>query len=168
MLVSTYKLNPKTRLLGVSNGGLISYAWAFRNPDKVERIFCVYPVMDMHTWPGLAKVAGPVLVPQPPDPTPGRITPEGLKYDLSFEEFKQRLAEFNPVDNLAPLAEAKVKILHIHGDADKLVPMEPNSGETMRRYKTLGGEADLEIVPGGGHGGMVFFEFERGAKFLVE
>ncbi len=168
MLVDTYQLHPEARLLGVSNGGLISYAWAFRYPNEVNRIFGVYPVMDMRSWPGLSKVAGPVLVPQPPDPAPGRITPEGLAYLLTLEELEQRLAEFNPIDNLAPLAQAKVKILHIHGDQDKLVPLEPNSGEAMRRYKALGGQAELEVVPGLGHGGSVFFEFGRGVQFLTE
>ena len=36
MLVDTYQLHPEARLLGVSNGGLISYAWAFRYPNEVD------------------------------------------------------------------------------------------------------------------------------------
>lgn len=166
-IVKTQHLNPKVRLFGVSNGGLISYAWAFRHPKNIERIFCVYPVTDMRTWPGLAKVAGPKLVPQPPDQTPGRITPEGLKYDLSPAELENRLVEFNPLDNLAPLAKAKVKIFHIHGDKDALVPMPENSVEFMNRYRALGGEGKLDVLPGLGHGGKDFFQYQPAADFLT-
>jgi len=167
-VVEAQHLHPKVRLFGVSNGGLISYAWAFRHPQHVERIFCVYPVTDMRTWPGLDKVSGRTLVPQPPDRTPGRITPEGLGYGLSPAELEVRLAEFNPIDNLGPLAKAGVKIFHIHGDKDQLVPMDANSVEFMTRYRALGGVAKLDVLPGLGHGGKDFFQYQPAADFLTE
>ena len=41
MLVRHFHLNKKTILVGQSNGGLICYAWAFRYPRQVDRIFGV-------------------------------------------------------------------------------------------------------------------------------
>ena len=42
-------------------------------------------------------------------------------------------------------------ILHVHGDADKVVPLEKNSGELARRYRALGGQVRLIVIPGKGH-----------------
>ena len=58
-----------------------------------------------------------------------------MDFGLSLEELSGRVAEFNPIDNLAPLAKGGVKILHIHGEDDTLVPMSANSTELARRYR---------------------------------
>ena len=178
VLMDKHKLHQRARMIGQSNGGLISYAWAFRHPKHVDRIFGIYPATDIRSWPGLHKIAGgsPGLhtvgsvttVPHPPDRTPGRITPAGLAYPVStVDELSQRLREFNPIDNLAPLARAGVKIFHVHGDKDDLVPMGPNSEELLRRYHALGGEAELEVLKDLGHGGQQFYHSERGLGFLL-
>ena len=149
-----YGLNPKARLLGQSNGGLITYGWAFRHPDLVERIGCIYPATDFRTWPGLDKV---VTFPEP-----------AMSYGLSLDELTRRAAEFNPIDNLAPLARSGVKVFHIHGDKDVVVPLEPNSQAFVDRYRQLGGDAAVEIIAGLGHGGKEFYNSESLAKFLTE
>ena len=151
-LTTDFDLNRKARLLGQSNGGLISYGWAFRHPESVDRIGGIYPATDFRSWPGLPKV---VTHPQPT-----------LGFDLSLDELTRREAEFNPIENLAPLAAAGVKIFHIHGDADTLVPMDANSQELLRRYEKLGGDARLEVLPGLGHGSPKFYASESLVKFL--
>jgi pimeloyl-ACP methyl ester carboxylesterase len=113
-LIAEFRFNRKARLIGQSNGGLIAYAWAFRHPDSVDRIFGIYPATDFRSWPKLPAV---ITAPAP-----------GLGYDLSLAELTRRSAEFNPIDNLAPLAKSGVKILHVHGDRDELVPLGANSG----------------------------------------
>lgn len=153
-LTSKYELNKKARLLAQSNGGLISYAWAFRHPDSVERIGGICPVTDFRTWPGLQSV---VAFPDP-----------NLGYGLSLDELTKRAAEFNPIDNLAPLAKAGVKIFHIHGDKDELVPLDANSLSVVEKVKMLGGDARVEILKGLGHGGTPFYESESLVKFLIE
>ena len=55
------------------------------------------------------------------------------------------------MERLAPLAEAGVPIFHLHGDMDKVVPLEENSGLVKERYDKLGGEMTLELIAGGGH-----------------
>jgi pimeloyl-ACP methyl ester carboxylesterase len=152
-LLADHQLHQKARLLGQSNGGLISYAWAFRHPESVDRIGCIYPATDFRTWPGLDKV---LAFPEP-----------SLAYGLTLDELTRRAAEFNPIDNLAPLARAGVKIFHIHGDKDELVPMPANSQTLVERYKQMGGDAALEIIPGLGHGSPVFYQSESLAKFLL-
>lgn len=155
-----YKLNERARLVGQSNGGLIAYAWAWRHPRAVDRIFCIYPATDMRSWPGLSHVA---------DKGPGVYPLPELGYKMTVPELESRLKEFNPIDNLKPLAEAGVRVLHIHGDKDNLVPIGPNSEEFVRRYKALGGKVELEVVPGVGHSpGPAFYRSQRAAAFLLE
>jgi pimeloyl-ACP methyl ester carboxylesterase len=153
VLVSKHGLNKRARLIGQSNGGLIAYAWAFRHPECVDRIAGIYPATDLRTWPGLAQA---VTYPA-----------KGLDYGLMQGQLTARLTEFNPIDNLRPLAKAGVKILHIHGDADRLVPMDKNSTELACRYREFGGQADLIVLKGLAHGGASFFTSTAFADFLL-
>jgi pimeloyl-ACP methyl ester carboxylesterase len=61
-LISEFRLNRTTELVVQSNGGLIGYAWAFRHPESVDRIFGIYPATDFRTWPTLPRV----ITPRPP------------------------------------------------------------------------------------------------------
>jgi hypothetical protein len=133
-LVSEYGLNKRARLLAHSHGGLIAYGWAFRHPECVDRIAGMCPATDFRTYPSLPNVvSGPA---------------KGLDYGLSLEELGRRAREFNPIDNLTPLAKAGVKVLHLHGDADTLVPTGPNAEELARRYRELGGQAEIVLLKG--------------------
>ena len=97
-LISKYGLHKRARVLAHSHGGLIAYGWAFRHPACVDRIAGMCPATDFRTYPMLPNViTGPT---------------KGLDYGLSLEELEHRSREFNPIDNLAPLAGAGVKILH--------------------------------------------------------
>lgn len=154
LLTSEYDLNPKCRLVGQSNGGLIAYGWAFRHPDCVERIAGICPATDFRTWPTLPNVVN--------------FPDKGLGYGLTLEELTRRQSEFNPVDNLAPLAKANVKILHLHGDKDELVPMAENSTVLAERYQKLGGDAKIVVIPGLGHGGIQLYESIPFIDFLTE
>ena len=43
-------------------------------------------------------------------------------------------------------------ILHVHGDADKVVPLEKNSGKLARRYRNSWAvHVQLIVIPGKGH-----------------
>lgn len=153
LIVAEYRLNKRARIMGQSHGGLIAYGWAFRNPTCVERIVGICPATDFRTWPTL-----PNVIP---------YSKQGLGYDLTLDQLTQRMAEFNPIDNLAPLAEAGVKILHIHGDKDELVPMSANSTELADRYRKLGGSAEVVVFKGLGHGGQELYQSEPVLKFLL-
>lgn len=131
----------------------MAYGWAFRNPDSVERVAGICPATDFRTWPTLTNVIN--------------FPPRGLEYELTLEQLSQRVTEFNPIDNLAPLAKAGVKILHIHGDKDDIVPMGANSTELAKRYRELGGSVEIVVLNGLGHGGKILYESKPLANFLI-
>ena len=146
-VVRDFKLEPKARLLAQSRGGLMLYNWAAENPDKVRCIVGIYPVCNLRSYPRLKKAAE--------------------AYGVSEEELEKHLAEHNPIDRLEPLARAAVPILHIHGDADKLVPLEDNSQLVHDRYRALGGKMELIVVPGKGHAAIPeYFQAPRLVEFL--
>jgi pimeloyl-ACP methyl ester carboxylesterase len=153
-LVGKYQLNHRARLIVQSNGGLIGYSWAFRHPQEVDRVAGICPVTDFRTWPP----AFSNLVTAPD---------KGLGYDLTLEQITKRMHEFNPIDNLAPLAQAGVKILQIHGDKDTLVPTDANSFELQRRYQKLGGAAEIVVLKGLGHGGTPLYESKPLINFVL-
>jgi len=149
-VVKAYGLSPKACLLPQSRGGLMLYNWAATG-DNARRVACIggiYPVCDLRSWPGLARACP--------------------AYGLTAEQLGERLAEHNPIDRLAPLAKARVPILHLHGDADRVVPLGPNSQELIRRYKSLGGPAHLTIIPGKGHAEVpAYFHSEQLLAFFL-
>jgi predicted esterase len=61
-----------------------------------------------------------------------------------------------------------VPIFHIHGDRDKVVPLEANSGLIKERYEALGGKMTLKVVPGKGHDMWVgWFQSQTLVDFLI-
>ena len=130
-LVEKRGLAKQACLLARSRGGLMLYNWAVENPTSVACMAGIYPVSNLSSYPGLARACG--------------------AYGMTGEQLAEKLAEHNPIDRLAPLAKAKVPIFHIHGDSDKTVPLDQNSGELKKRYDKLGGEMTLEVVKGQGH-----------------
>ena len=103
---------------------------------------------DLRTYPGLDKAAP--------------------AYGLTPERLEARLGELNPIERVEGLARRRVPALFIHGDQDKVVPLEKNSAEVATRYRTLGGKMELVVVPGKGHEEVdEFFTSERFATFLT-
>ncbi|MEZ5302012.1 MAG: hypothetical protein R3F11_15410 [Verrucomicrobiales bacterium] len=87
---------------------------------------------------------------------------------MTEAELRGNLATYNPIDRLAALAKAKVPVLHIHGDSDKVVPLDANSGELIKRYQALGGPGEVIVVPGRGHDMWDgWFQSERLADFAT-
>jgi lysophospholipase L1-like esterase/pimeloyl-ACP methyl ester carboxylesterase len=140
-LTGKFGLSKKAALVGLSRGGLYCYNWAAANPDKVACIYGDAPVCDFKSWPGgFGK---------------GRRSEADWQRILTLHGFKSddeaRAYTGNPVDNLAPLAAAKVPLLHVYGDADEVVPWDENTGLVAERYRRLGGEITLIAKPGVKH-----------------
>ena len=65
-----------------------------------------------------------------------------------------------------------MKIPHIHGDKDTLVPASANSTELARRYRDLGGVVKIVLLPElpakkRGHDGPELYESAALLKFLL-
>ena len=136
-------------LLARSRGGIMLYSWAAENPDKMRFITGIYPVCNIASYPGLPRASG--------------------AYELTAEQLKAQLAKHIPINRLAPLANAKVPIFHIHGDMDRVVPLDKNSAMIKQRYDKLGGPMTLEVVEGQGQNMWLgWFQSQKLVDFLVK
>lgn len=129
-LTTKHGFAKKVALEGMSRGGLMIYNWSAKNPEKVACIYADAPVCDFKSWP---KINSTIL----------------KVYGLTEESAKEY--QGNPVDNLKPLAEVKIPLLHVVGDADKVVPVSENTAVLAARYKALGGSITVIHKAGVGH-----------------
>ncbi len=140
-LTARYGMAPKPALIGMSRGGLYCYNWAIANPDKVACIFGDAAVCDLKSWPG--------------GKGKGKGSPADWQLAMKVYGFKDEAEALafggNPIDNLGPLADAKIPLFHIYGDADDVVPWDENAGIIAARYKALGGSIEMLAKPGIGH-----------------
>ncbi|MFP6665795.1 MAG: prolyl oligopeptidase family serine peptidase [Pirellulales bacterium] len=135
-------------LLARSRGGLMLYCWAVENPEKVRCIVGIYPVCNIASYPGLKRACG--------------------AYGMTESELAANLTKHNPVDRLASLARAGVPIFHIHGNVDKVVPLDANSGLIAKRYQKANGKMELKIAAGQGHNMWKgFFECQELVDFTI-
>jgi pimeloyl-ACP methyl ester carboxylesterase len=139
-LVEQHGLHRRPVLLGMSRGGLYVYRWAAANPDKVGLIYGDAPVCDVKSWPA------------------GKGKGKGSPKDWALFQRVYGLTEAqalswtgNPIDQLAPLAKARIPIIHVVGDADDVVPVDENTGVLKARYEKLGGHVELIVKKGVGH-----------------
>ena len=144
-LTGKYGFAKKAALIGLSRGGLYCYNWAAANPDKVACIYADAPVCDFKSWPGgklknLGKGDG------------NAAEWQNVLQAFNFKSDAEAIAyDKNPVDNLKPLAGARIPLLHVYGEADSVVPWEENTGVVAERYRKLGGSITLIPKPGIGH-----------------
>src|SRR5579862_4619381 len=85
-LTQKRNLSSKACLLARSRGGLMHYSWASENTATVACIAGIYPVCSLTSYPGIAKACA--------------------AYDMSFDALTAQLTRHNPIDRLAPLAQA--------------------------------------------------------------
>jgi len=140
-MVKTHQLNTKVVLEGFSRGGLFAFNYAALHPEHIASLYLDDPVCDFKSWPGgFGKGKG----------SPADWVRCKDVYGLKDNEAARAYA-LNPVDNLAPLAKAKIAILAVVGDADQVVPLAENSALVKERYTALGGEMEMIVKPGVDH-----------------
>jgi len=140
----------KVCLLGRSRGGLQMTSWAVTHPELVAGIAGIYPVLDLRSYPGLARAAS--------------------AYQLTPKQLEERLAEHNPIAKGDVVAKARIPLFLVHGDVDKLVPLEPNSAALVEHYKKAGAAdvATLVVPKGQGHNMWEgFFRSEELIAFAI-
>ncbi|RFC43659.1 MAG: Prolyl oligopeptidase family protein [Verrucomicrobia bacterium] len=137
----------KPVLLARSRGGLMTLGWAAENPERVAAWAGIYPVSNISSYPGIKRAAP--------------------SYKLTEAELTEQLDKHNPIDRLKPLAEAGIPFFAIHGDSDKIVPLETNSALLKERYTALNGSMELTVPAGQGHNMWPgFFESEEMVAFI--
>jgi len=147
-LVSRLGFARKVMLLGRSRGGLMTLSWAAENADKVAGFAGIYPVCNLASYPGLTNAAP--------------------AFGLKPAELGAELSRHNPVDRLESLARARVPLFVIHGDQDRLVPLEANSGLVRSRYQALKGPFEWVVPAGQGHSMWTgFFQSPELVAFVV-
>jgi hypothetical protein len=143
--------SPKPILLGQSRGGIMTLAWAFRNPDKLRAWVGIYPVCNLTSYP-MKNL--PVTL---------------ADYGMTEAEFRTKLSELNPVDNLKWLLANKVPMFAVHGDSDTLVPYNDNTKILKERYEVGGGQITVKVIPGEGHKATPsFFECPELVQFVLK
>lgn len=142
----------KPILLGQSRGGMMTLAWAFRNPDKVRAWVGIYPVCNLASWPLVSSKAQTLA-----------------DYAMTEPELVAKLTEFNPADNLKGLLANKVPMFAVHGDKDKLVPYDLNTQILKERYEAGGGSIQVKIIPDKGHQvDPAFFQCQELVDFVLK
>jgi pimeloyl-ACP methyl ester carboxylesterase len=139
-LVKTDGLNQRAVLEGFSRGGLYAVNFAAAHPEDTAGLYLDAPVLDIRSWPG-GKGAGK---------GDARCWQQALAiYGLTEDTAKD--FKGNPLDHIDSIAAAKIPILAICGDSDKVVPYPENTAILAERYKKLGGNIDVILKPGGDH-----------------
>lgn len=121
---------------GFSRGGLYAFNFAAAHPNRVAALYLDAPVLDIRSWPGR-----------------NRQSKEWAQCLEAYGLTEQTVANFhaNPLDRVALVANAKIPIIAVCGDADKTVPFAENTGILEKRYKELGGTIQVILKPGGDH-----------------
>jgi pimeloyl-ACP methyl ester carboxylesterase len=139
-LTEQHGMSKRPALEGFSRGGLIVYNWAIANSERVACIYADAPVCDIRSWPGGRGVG---------DGSPEMWTQCLAAYGLSEDKVDQFTG--NPIDNLAPLAESGIPLLHVCGGADTSVPFDENTAVLADRYRQLGGSIEVILKKDCGH-----------------
>jgi pimeloyl-ACP methyl ester carboxylesterase len=137
-MTQQHGLASKVALEAVSRGGLFVYRWAARHPDRVACIYADVPVCDFKSWPlGQGRGIG------------DQKTWQNLLKQYGFTEEQALAYRKNPIDVLAPIAKAKIPLLHIVTMNDRIVPPSENTLILAERYRSLEGEIEvIEIEKG--------------------
>ncbi len=146
-LVGTYHMASKMVITGISRGGLYAYNFAATHPDQVAGIYADNGTCDFRSWPGGRQLNDPRWV----GPGGGGAWQTVLNV-YHFASTAEAIAYmYNPVDNLAPLAKAGVKLFHVTAQMDTALPWTENTGLVMDRYPKLGGSFQVIFKPNADH-----------------
>ncbi|PHS11339.1 MAG: alpha/beta hydrolase [Blastopirellula sp.] len=116
----------KVCLFGRSRGGLWCSSWAVNHPEKLSGFIGIYPVFDIRTYPKLSRAAP--------------------AYGLTLEQLEASLDQHNPIARMNILAKAKIPMMIIHGEIDKVVPIKENSGTVEKLYQQAGNEDAIKLI----------------------
>lgn len=133
-------LRSKVALVGLSRGGLYAYNWAAKNPEKVSVIYGDAPVCNFASWPYAHGAPG------------GAAEWAKLMAVYGFKTNEEALAcPTQPINEMKPLAEARIPLITVVGDVDTTVPYAENTALIEKEYKNLGGDITVIHKPNCNH-----------------
>jgi predicted esterase len=92
-----------------------------------------------------------------------------IDFSMDQDTFFKSVDLHNPIYQLGELAAAKVPLFIVHGDSDRIVPLEENTEIVINRYTKLGGKAEVKVVPGKGHEVCDdFFKSKELIEFIIQ
>ena len=139
-LLQSLHFHKKAALLGMSYGGLFSLRWAASHPETVAAMWLDAPVCSL-TFAAERNESNA-------SPETARHFQESAKahmaaYHVSdFEGLKNH--PLNPLNNVKPIAEAKIPILAIRSGQDQTVFPTTNIDILEKRLKAAGG--DIQVL----------------------
>ena len=133
-LVNEQGFSPKPVVFGMSYGGLASLRWAITNPDKICGIYIDAPVCNFMDWK--TKYA---------DCWNAALN----EYGMTEEELLN--GDGNPCIAVRKLAERKIPMLLICGDADKTVIFTEHGQKLAENFRAAGGDLEMHVKPGCDH-----------------
>ncbi len=137
-LVNERGLNSKAAMEGVSRGGLFVYNWTAKHPSRVSSIYCDTPVCDFRSWPGgKGKGIGSEAAWKQCLAAYGLSEEEALAYDQL------------PIDHADIIARARIPVLHIVSENDRVVPPQENTYRLQEQLKQFGHEMQIIRVTAG-------------------
>jgi sialidase-1 len=163
LLTTKHGMSKKPALFGVSRGGLFVYRWAARHPDRVACIYTDTPVCDFKSWPGgQGKGIG------------SKGDWEALLKAYGIAEEEANAWRENPIDVLEPIAKAKIPLMNIVSENDRVVPPAENTDVLAKRYEALGGKIIVTRVKegttqsSGHHFDMTAEHIDKAVKFISQ
>ena len=135
-LVTQAQLAPRVVLEGFSRGGLYAFNFAATHPSRVAALYLDAPVLDVRSWPGR-----------------DRSSKEWTQFLEAHGLTEQSFAGFrgNPIDRIPAVANGKIPIIVVCGDADTVVPVAENTAVLEKKYRELGGTIEVIVKRGVGH-----------------
>lgn len=135
-LVTHAGLAKRVVLEGFSRGGLSAFNFAASHPTRVAALYLDAPVLNLKSWPG-----------------GDRTSEEWIQALEAHGLTEQSVANFrgNPLDRISSVANAKIPIIAVCGEADEVVPFAENTAILEKRYRELGGTIKVILKPGVGH-----------------
>ena len=134
-------LAQKGILEGFSRGGMYAYRWMLHRPESVAGVYADAPVLDMKSWPG-GKGLGPG----------SQQDWDLFKKDFNLPSEADAMAfTGNPLDQVKQIADLRIPLLHVVGDADKIVPVDENTNRFVAGVRAAGGDVRVIHKPGIDH-----------------
>lgn len=133
-----YGLSPRAVLEALDRGSLAAFAWGAAHPGQVRALLADSAVGDVKHWPGAHGQGGGSAL-------------EWTNLLGAYGVTEDKLAGLSPLDQLAPLAAARVPLLLLAGGADEELPPVDHAAKLAASYRQLGGPARLVLKPLAGH-----------------